>query len=409
MRRSAYPCSIFASLLSVLALTSTITIAQTQSPSAAGEWFGTADTYGTTSYFRLTLEQQGNRVSGSISGQKLEGELNNGQLHLLGTQPDGSTTEITAQVAAKSISGTDVLTEASDKAHPRTVKFAAVPVAARPTAPPQHHEFKPSVFYRQYSPSYAPVLRVNPGDTIHTTTVDAGGVDENGVHRVRGGNPETGPFYIESALPGDTLVVHIVRLRLNRDYAMTDDDLVESAVNSSLAVRVRDNGKSIRWHLDPDKGIATPIDPSPALAHFSVPLHPMLGCIATAVGPAQAPPGTGDSGSYGGNMDFNEIAEGSTVYLPVDNPGALLYLGDGHAVMGDGEVNGNALETSMDVEFSVDVIAGKKLGFVRVETPAHIIAMGLEGDLDDAFRSATNEMARWLSEDYKLDARKLHK
>jgi acetamidase/formamidase len=75
--------------------------------------------------------------------------------------------------------------------------------------------------------------------------------------------------------------------------------------------------------LDAEKGIATPMDPSPGMAHFSVPLHPMLGCIATAVGPATAPPGTGDSGFYGGKMDFNEIGEGSTVYLPVANPGGL--------------------------------------------------------------------------------------
>jgi amidase len=78
------------------------------------------------------------------------------------------------------------------------------------------------------------------------------------------------------------------------------------------------------------------------------------------------------------------------------------YLGDGYALMGDGEINGNALETSMDVEFTVDVIPSKRLGLVRVETPTHIIAMGLEGDLDDAFRSATNNMAQWLAEDYKL-------
>jgi amidase len=101
-------------------------------------------------------------------------------------------------------------------------------------------------------------------------------------------------------------------------------------------------------------------------------------------------------------MDFNEIGEGATVYLPVMNPGALLYLGDGHAAMGDGELNGNALETSMDVEFTVDVIPGKRIGGRRVETPTHLIAMGLQGSLDDAFREATSGMARWLTEDYKL-------
>src|SRR6266545_6976848 len=83
-----------------------------------------------------------------------------------------------------------------------------------------------------------------------------------------------------------------------------------------------------------------------------------------------APP-TGDSGRFGGNMDFNEIVEGAVVYLPVAQPGALLYVGDGHAAQGDGELNGNALETSMEVEFTVDVISSKPLMTPRVESPTH--------------------------------------
>ena len=128
----------------------------------------------------------------------------------------------------------------------------------------------------------------------------------------------------------------------------------------------------------------------------------MLGCVAVAPNVAQAPPGTGDSGRYGGNMDFNEIVEGATVYLPVSVPGALLYVGDGHALQGDGELNGNALETSMDVEFTVDVLPGKRISGPRVESITHIMAMGLSGSLDDAFRAATAAMAQWLTDDYKL-------
>lgn len=83
--------------------------------------------------------------------------------------------------------------------------------------------------------------------------------------------------------------------------------------------------------------------------------------VATNPTSTMAAPGTGDSGRWGGNMDFNEIVEGATVYLPVNVPGALLYVGDGHAAQGDGELNGKALETSMDVEFSVDVISGHRV------------------------------------------------
>jgi acetamidase/formamidase len=101
-------------------------------------------------------------------------------------------------------------------------------------------------------------------------------------------------------------------------------------------------------------------------------------------------------------MDFNEIVEGATVYLPVNVPGALLYVGDGHAAQGDGELTGNALETSMDVEFTVDVVARKAIRGPRVESATHIMAMGLDGSLDEAFRSATANMAQWLIDDYKL-------
>ncbi len=101
-------------------------------------------------------------------------------------------------------------------------------------------------------------------------------------------------------------------------------------------------------------------------------------------------------------MDFNENGEGATIYLPVSVPGAMLYFGDGHAAQGDGELNGNALETSMDVEISVDVISKKRMRGPRVESATHIMAMALEGSLDDAFRDATSSMAQWLTEDYKL-------
>jgi acetamidase/formamidase len=172
-------------------------------------------------------------------------------------------------------------------------------------------------------------------------------------------------------------------------------------MDDNLAVKMKDAGKTIIWHLDLANGTASPAKPSEHLAHYTVPLKPMLGCVAAAVGPAQAPPPTGDSGYYGGNMDFNEIVEGATVYLPVSNVGALLYVGDAHAAQGDGELNGNALETSMDVEFTVDVIPGKRVPGPRVESSTQIMAMGL-GSLDDAFKQATGNMASWLADDYKL-------
>jgi acetamidase/formamidase len=373
-----------------------------QSPAVTGRWFATADFYGTPINFSMELNQQGDKLTGEFAGDKLEGTLTGAALHFLAKDEHGGTEELTATVQSGIISGTIVFIDGDDKEHPATHQFTATPVPPRRSGPPQRHDFTPSTFHRQFSATNKPVLTVSPGDTIHTTTVDAGGTDEKGVTRVLGGNPETGPFYIETATPGDVLVVHLTRLRLNRDWAMSDDGIVDRGVDSDLAVKMKDGFKNVRWHLDREHGVATTEKPGEHLAHYTVPLRPMLGCVAVAPHSTQSPPGTGDSGRWGGNMDFNEIVEGATVYLPVNVPGALLYVGDGHAAQGDGELNGNALETSMDVEFTVDVVAHKSLMSPRVESATHIMAMGLAGSLDDAFRAATANMAQWLADDYKL-------
>lgn len=368
----------------------------------SGRWIVTGDFNGTPLYFRLDLEQRGDKLTGKFAGDKLEGSVSGNAIHFVAKGERGGTTEAKATVQAGIMAGTAVYTDPNDLARPETHQFTATLVPARPTGAPRRFEFTPETFHRQFSAANKPVLKVSPGDTVHTTTVDAGGTDEKGVTRVLGGNPETGPFYVESAMPGDTLVVHITRLRLNRDWAMSDDGIVDRATDSDLAVKIKDGWKSVRWHLDAAKGVATPEKPAEHLVNYSVPLRPMLGCVGVAPEPAQASPGTGDSGRWGGNMDFNEIVEGATLYLPVSVPGALLYVGDGHAVQGDGELNGNALETSMDVEFTVDVIPGKSLPSPRLESATHIMAMGLGGSLEDALRAATGNMGAWLSEDYKL-------
>lgn len=368
----------------------------------SGRWVVTADFYGTPINLSMELKQEGDKLGGSFDGNKLEGTLSGSLIRFVAKDEQGDTQECQATVQDGTISGSVTFTDASDKAHPSTHRFTAALVPQRRAGAPQRHEFIPTAFYRQFSAANKPVLTIAPGDTVHTTTVDAGGTDEKGVARVLGGNPETGPFYIETAAPGDTLAVHITRLRLNRDWAVSDDAVVDRGLDSDLAVKMKDGGKTVRWHLDAQRGVATPEKPAEHLARYSVPLRPMLGCVAVAPSSARAAPGTGDSGEWGGNMDFNEVVEGATVYLPVSAPGALLYVGDGHALQGDGELNGNALETSMDVEFTVDVIPGKRVPGPRVESATHIMAMGLGGSLDDAFRDATSNMAQWLADRYKL-------
>src|ERR1700730_14154770 len=363
--------------------------------SVSGRWVVNADFFGTPVNFSLQLKQDGDKLTGELDTDKLEGSLKGNSVHFLAKDDQGGTEEGSGIFEGDAISGTIIFTDSGNPSHPTTLPFTAKLVHQHAGAP-QRHEFSPTTFYRQFSAAIKPVLTISPGDTIHTTTVDAGGTDEKGITRVLGGNPETGPFYVETAAPGDTLVVHLKRVRLNRDWARSDDGVVDRGLNSDLAVKMKDGGKNVRWHLDTQRGVATPEKAAEHLAHYSVPLKPMLGCVGVAANSAAAAPGTGDSGPWGGNMDFNEIVEGAAVYLPVSVPGALLYVGDGHAAHGDGELTGNALETS------VDVIPSKRVPGPRVESATHIMAMGLAGSLDDAFREATSNMAQWLSEEYKL-------
>ena len=375
---------------------------QTAATNLTGRWTVSADFFGSPLLFSLELKQDGEKLTGEFDGDKLEGTQKGEAVHFLAKDEHGGREEAKGTLRDDMLAGTLTFVNGDDPSRPETHNFTAKRVPPRPQEAPQRREFVPTTFYRQFSAATAPVLTVNPGDMIHTTTVDAGGTDEKGVTRVLGGNPETGPFYVESTAPGDTLVVHITQLKLNRDWAESDDYLVDRATDRDLAVKMKDGGKSVRWHLDLERGLATPEKPGEHLTRYTVPVKPMLGCVGVAQNPAGAAPGSGDSGRFGGNMDFNEIVDGATVYLPVNVPGALLYVGDGHAAQGDGELNGNALETSMDVEFTVDLIRGKSTQGPRFENDEYLMASGIGGSLQDALQMATTELARWLERDYKL-------
>ena len=365
----------------------------------SGSWEISVVRFGETDIHRMTLQVSGGKLTGTADDLKLEGTRKGGTVEFEARLPDGrplGTFSGTVQGAA--MSGT-ALWFGKDK-----IQWKAERVAVRPAGGPKLHDFQPVEFHRYFSGSIPPVLHIFPGDTVHTWTVDAGGADSNGVHRSQGGNPETGPFYVEGALPGDTLVVKLVRLRLNRDTAGSGDSVAWNALTPNYVHRVKYDDKfNSQWTLDRAAGVARLSKPTEKLKNFSIPLAPMLGCIAVA------PPGnqtfrSGYLGSFGGNMDYNQMREGTTLYLPVSQKGALLFVGDGHAAQGDGESTGDALETSMDVEFSVDLIPGKSTGMPRAENDGYLMAMGIAGSLDEAFRIATTQLAQWLERDYKLNA-----
>jgi len=156
------------------------------------------------------------------------------------------------------------------------------------------------------------------------------------------------------------------------------------------------------WTLDRQAGFARLTKPTDKLKDYRVPLKPMLGCVGVAPPQAQSFR-SGYLGSYGGNMDYNQLVEGTTVYLPVYHPGALLFVGDGHAAQGDGELTGDALETSMEWTFTVDVIRNRSVSNPRLENADYLMASGISNSLPEALQSATTNLSTWLQEEYKLN------
>ena len=212
----------------------------------AGKWVVTVDFWGTPSYYKLELTQQGDALTGDLSGDKLEGTVRGDNVEFLAKDTEGGSEQVKATLSGGALSGTMVIVEGSNPKNPTTHSFTASLVPKRSTRPPRRHDFTPTVFHREFSPRNKPVLTIAPGDTIVTTTVDAGGTDAKGVTRGLGGNPQTGPFFVEGAVPGDTLVVKLVRVRLNRDWAVSDDFLVPRAVDGGLAVKIKDVGQTDR-------------------------------------------------------------------------------------------------------------------------------------------------------------------
>src|SRR5436190_1385617 len=267
------------------------------------------------------------------------------------------------------------------------------------------HRFEPKVFYNTFSGAHPPALRIKPGDRVNTYTIDAGGKDASGAQRGRGPNPETGPFYIEGAEPGDTLVVHLLRLETNRATGWSATLLAPYTADPGfLRLEALREPKMAMWQIDKQKGIAFIDGGEFKGPRIELPLRPMLGCIGTAPANKAAIP-TSFPDNFGGNMDYNGMGAGATVMLPVFEPGALLFLGDGHARQGDGEVLGNAIETSLDVEFSVDLIKQKKINWPRLENQDFIMVLGSSRALNEALQHATTELLRWLMESYGFDER----
>jgi acetamidase/formamidase len=247
----------------------------------------------------------------------------------------------------------------------------------------------------------APCLTVASGDTVVIDTVSGNPADVGHAvtlephHRAiceahkpwPGPHILTGPVAVEGAEPGDTLEVRIKAIELSVDWGW-------SIIRPLRGTLPEDYPKySCR---------VIPIDRRAMTAKLpwgpSIPLAPFFGLMTVAPPPEYGVCSTVEPREYGGNLDNKELVAGTSLFLPVFVPGANFSCGDGHAVQGDGEVCLTALETSLKGSFELVLHKRKRLAMPRGETPTHLIAMGLDPDLDDAARQALREMIRWLVE-----------
>ena len=294
---------------------------------------------------------------------------------------------------------------------------AIIALVAALCASAETHRVHPSAWYNSFHHRHPVLLKIKSGDVVSTRTIDASGRDETGKLVGTPSNPLTGPFFVEGAAPGDAVAVTLRRVRMNRNsgwsaYRLGLFSLTPSSVEGTYKNHYRDGavyaGRAniVPWDIDLANNTVRLREPASKAHKLEFPARPMLGCVGVAAAGDFGPSST-ISGPYGGNMDYNEVVEGSTVVLPVFHEGALLYIGDGHALQADGEPTGTGIETSMDVEFSVEVRKKAGLSTPRLETREFLASIGSQPEfvspLDRALQIATSDMVDWLVRDYGME------
>ena len=251
------------------------------------------------------------------------------------------------------------------------------------------------------------MARLKSGDILDTNTLDCFG---NGLKKpgdtlsmAKGDNPLAGPFYVEGAEPGDTLAVKILDLQVDGNMGVGAFAPGFGAINET-------NYTPMLHAPLPERVWFYPIDHAANTATFKaldsdftvkIPMHPFFGCIGVA-------PANGEARSsvvpaeFGGNMDSPEASVGNTVYFPVNVKGGLLYIGDGHAAMGDGEIAGTAIEVPLKARVQLSVIKGRTISWPQFENDDAIMTVGAYRPLDDALRIAFTELVHWIHKDYGL-------
>ncbi|GHB34282.1 amidase [Streptomyces xanthochromogenes] len=256
----------------------------------------------------------------------------------------------------------------------------------------------------------APVARIAPGTVLDLFTEDcfAGRVrsEHDLVSRVCEFpflNPQTGPFHVEGAEPGDTLAVHFVSIRPARDWAASTTVPLFGALTSTHATAtLQPPLPEVVWMWELDRARGTCLFRARESGfEIELPMDPMHGTVGVApanleVRSALVPD------AHGGNMDTPEMRAGVTCYLGVNVEGALFSLGDGHARQGEGETCGVAVECAMNTVVVVELLKGVATPWPRIESDTHIMSTGSARPLEDAFRISQLDLVRWLERDYGL-------
>ncbi|MGI8458489.1 MAG: acetamidase/formamidase family protein [Propionibacteriaceae bacterium] len=265
----------------------------------------------------------------------------------------------------------------------------------------------PSTTTDVFSRDHAPVLTINPGDQLVVDSLDAHGFrspqttpgeEQPRMFAAFRGHCLTGPIEVRGSQPGQWLAVRLESLRPG-SWGWTNAAAVDNLVSERMGLTAADK-VNLLWAIDADADMArTQIGERT----FERPTAPFLGVLGTA--PAESgehstiPPRPGS----GGNIDCRDLVAGATLYLPVAVPGALLYLGDGHAAQGDGEVSGTAIECPMTTELTIEVITHPALTTIHAETPGGLVTFGFDADLNAAMGDALAAMITWLQQRLDLD------
>ncbi|MGE2832610.1 acetamidase/formamidase family protein [Mycobacterium sp. SMC-4] len=265
--------------------------------------------------------------------------------------------------------------------------------------------------YRYTFGGVEPVRRIRPQTVLTLWAEDAYGGRISSVADVASAvldtpdlNPQTGPFYVEGAEPGDTLAIHLVDLTPARTWgASTLIPFFGGLTSVPVSPTLQDALPERTWIYEYDSAAKTlAFHAHGSEFSLALPSNPMLGTIGVA--PARREVRTSlVPDIFGGNMDTPEMAAGATCYLHVNVPGALFSLGDGHYRQGEGESCGTAVEGAMHVTAIVDLIKGGTSAWPRLETDTHLMCIGSGRPMEEAWRASQVEMITWLGELYGLD------